>query len=114
MTHGACLTAVWGSWARYVYKNCLPRFVRFAVNVMGVAADTSDEKTALEGIAAMEDFFRSIGMPVTIRELLGRVISEEEVLLLAKNCALATGGKVGSAMVLNEKDMANIYRLAKE
>ena len=114
VTHGAGLTAVWGSWARYVYKNCLPRFVRFAVNVMGVAADTSDEKTALEGIAAMEDFFRSIGMPVTIRELLGRVISEEEVLLLAKNCALATGGKVGSAMVLNEKDMANIYRLAKE
>ncbi|MDY4068878.1 MAG: iron-containing alcohol dehydrogenase, partial [Lachnospiraceae bacterium] len=37
VTHGAGLAAVWGSWARYVYKECLPRFVKFAVNVMGVS-----------------------------------------------------------------------------
>ena len=114
VTHGAGLTAVWPSWARYVYKNCLPRFVRFARNVMCVEAGLSDEETALEGIATMEDYFRSIGMPVTLKELLGKVVSEEEIRLLAKNCALATGGKVGSAMVLYEEDMANIYRMAKE
>jgi len=114
VTHGAGLTAVWPSWARYVYKNCLPRFVRFAVNVMGIAPQASDEETALAGIAAMEAYFRSIGMPVTLKELLGRAISEEEILLLAKNCALATGGRVGSAMSLDETDMASIYRLAKE
>jgi alcohol dehydrogenase YqhD (iron-dependent ADH family) len=113
VTHGAGLTAVWPSWARYVYKNCLPRFVKFAVNVMGVAPGASDEETALQGIAAMEDYFRSIGMPVTIRELLGKEITEEEIALLAKNCALATGGKVGSAMVLYEADMGNIFRMAK-
>ncbi len=114
VTHGAGLTAVWPSWARYVYKNCLARFVRFAVNVMGVGPAADDEETALAGIAAMESYFSSIGMPVTIAELLGRVISEEEVLRLARNCALATGGKVGSAMVLDERDMANIFRMAKE
>ncbi|MBR3136565.1 MAG: iron-containing alcohol dehydrogenase [Clostridia bacterium] len=114
VTHGAGLTAVWPSWAKYVYKNCLPRFVRFARNVMCVEAGLSDEDTALEGIAAMEDYFRSIGMPVTLKELLGKTVSEEEIRLLAKNCALATGGKVGSAMVLYEEDMANIYRMAKE
>ena len=114
VTHGAGLTAVWGSWARYVYKNCLHRFVRFALNVMGVSPAESDEATALAGIAALEDFFRSIGMPVTIPELLGRTISEEEVLLLARNCALAVGGKVGSAMPLDEGDMANIYRMANK
>ena len=112
VTHGAGLTAVWPSWARYVYKSCLPRFVKFAVNVMGVSPAVSDEETALAGIAAMEDFFRSIGMPVTLGELLDRTISEEDVLLLARNCALATGGKVGSARVLYEEDMANIYRMA--
>ena len=42
------------------------------------------------------------------------VLTEEEILLLASNCAKATGGKLGSAMVLYEEDMANIYRLAKE
>ena len=113
VTHGAGLTAVWPSWARYVYKNCLPRFVKFAVNVMGVAPGATDEETALAGIAAMEDYFRSIGMPVTIQELLGRVISEDEVQQLTKNCVLATGGKVGNAMALYEEDMANIYRMAK-
>ena len=113
VTHGAGLTAVWPSWARYVYKNNLHRFVRFAMNVMGVNPGASDEETALMGIAAMEDYFRSIGMPVTIRELLGREITEEEVGTLARNCALATGGKVGSAMVLYEADMANIFRMAK-
>ena len=113
VTHGAGLTAVWPSWARYVYKNCLPRFVRFAVNVMGVTPAATEEETALAGIAAMEAFFRSIGMPVTLRELLDKEVSEEEILLLARNCALATGGRVGSAMSLTETDMANIYRLAK-
>ena len=113
VTHGAGLTAVWPSWARYVYKNCLPRFVRFAVNVMGVTPAATQEETALAGIAAMEAFFRSIGMPVTLRELLDKEVSEKEILLLARNCALATGGRVGSAMSLTETDMANIYRLAK-
>ena len=114
VTHGAGLTAVWPSWARYVYRNCLPRFVQFAVNVMGVVPAATDEETALLGIAAMEDYFRSIGMPVTLSELLGRTVSEEEIQTLAHNCALATGGKVGSAMVLYEADMANIYRMANK
>ena len=114
VTHGAGLTAVWPSWARYVYRNCLPRFVQFAVNVIGVVPAATDEETALLGIAAMENYFRSIGMPVTLSELLGRTVSEEEIQTLAHNCALATGGKVGSAMVLYEEDMANIYRMANK
>lgn len=111
VTHGAGLTAVWGSWARYVYQNCLNRFVRFATNVMCVAPAATDEQTALAGIAAMEDFFRSIGMPTNLKEL-GVSPSEDDILLLAKNCAKATGGKLGSAKTLYEADMANIYRMA--
>lgn len=114
VTHGAGLTAVWPAWARYVYRNCLPRFVRFATNVMCVEPGATDEETALKGIAAMESFFRSIGMPVTLKELLGKVPSEEEILLLSKNCKAAVGGRVGSAMSLDEEDMANIYRMARE
>lgn len=114
VTHGAGLTAVWPAWARYVYRNCLPRFVRFATNVMCVEPGATDEETALKGIAAMESFFRSIGMPVTLKELLGKVPSEEEILLLSKNCKAAVGGRVGSAKSLDEEDMANIYRMARE
>ena len=35
VAHGAGLAAVWGSWARYVMRFNLPRFTRFAVEVMG-------------------------------------------------------------------------------
>ncbi len=111
VTHGAGLTAIWGSWARYVYKDCLPRFVKFAKNVMGVQGK-DDEDTALKGIAALEDFFRSIGMPVNMREL-GIEPTEEQILAMAQSCAGANGGKKGSAKVLYPEDMAQIYRLAK-
>lgn len=111
VTHGAGLTAIWGSWARYVYKDCLHRFVKFAKNVMGVEGK-DDEDTALKGIAALEDFFRSIGMPVTMKEL-GIEPTEEQILAMAQSCADANGGKKGSAKVLYPEDMAQIYRLAK-
>jgi alcohol dehydrogenase YqhD (iron-dependent ADH family) len=112
VTHGAGLTAVWPAWAKYVMHNCLPRFVRFAANVMQVEPGATDEETALRGIDAAAAFFRSIGMPTNLKEL-GVSPSEEDILLLAKNCAKATGGKIGSALPLYEADMANVYRMAR-
>ena len=111
VTHGAGLSAVWPSWARYVYRDCLPRFVKFARTVMGVEG-TSDEDTALKGIAALEDFFRSIHMPVTLKEL-GVEPTEEQILAMAASCARGAGGKKGTAKLLYEADMAEIYRMAR-
>ncbi|MBR1780918.1 MAG: iron-containing alcohol dehydrogenase [Oscillospiraceae bacterium] len=111
VTHGAGLAAVWPSWARYVYRDCLPRFVRYATNVMGVAPGATDEETALRGIEAMEDFYHRIGMPINLREL-GIQPTEEQILALAESCARATGGSQGSAKVLYQEDMAAIFRLA--
>ena len=113
VTHGAGLTAVWPAWARYVMKNCLHRFVRFAVNVMGAAPGATDEETAEKGIDALAAFFRSIGMPTNLKEL-GVSPADDDFKLLAKNCAIAVGGRIGSAMPLYEKDMEAIYRAAKE
>ncbi len=111
VTHGAGLTAVWGSWARYVMNNCMHRFVRFAMYVMQVKPCPTDEETAIKGIEAMEDFFRSIGMPTNLSEL-GVSPTEDDIKLLAHNCAIATGGKIGSAKVLVESDMEAIYKMA--
>ena len=70
VTHGAGLAALWGSWARYVMPRHQSRFVQFAVNVMGVANDFAHpELTALKGIEAVEQFYRTIGMPTCIGEL---------------------------------------------
>ncbi len=111
VAHGAGLAAIWGSWARYVCKNCLPRFKQFAVNVMGVEPVGPDEEIALKGIEAMEDFFRRIHMPTNLREL-GVSASEEDLSVMAHKCAVAVGGAKGSAKLLREADMLAIYRAA--
>lgn len=113
VSHGAGLAAIWGSWARYVYKDCLARFVKFAKNVMLLNRNEneSDEDYALRGIEALEDFFRSIDMPTSIKEL-GVNASEEDLQYMAHHVALVKGGKCGSAKVLYEEDFLNIYRLA--
>lgn len=109
VAHGAGLAAIWGSWARYVYKDCLPRFKKFAINVMDVEETGSDEEIALRGIEAMEEFYRSINMPTNLREL-GVTPTDEELALMAKKCAAGAGGEIGSARVLNEEAMLAIYR----
>lgn len=111
VAHGAGLAAVWGSWARYVLKDCTPRFYRFARNVMGIADTGSEEETALRGIEAMEDFYRSIDMPTNMREL-GIEPDEEQMKTMAHMCSLAAGGCKGSAKKLYEEDMLKIYHMA--
>lgn len=112
VTHGAGLAAIWGSWARYVYRNCLHRFVRYAMNVMDVEHTGNDEETALKGIEAMEEFYHSIGMPTNMGEL-GIHPTEEQIHEMAVRCAAACGGSQGSARVLYQEDMEKIYRMAR-
>ncbi len=113
VTHGAGLAALWGSWARYVYKVCLPRFVQFAVNVMGVdAAGKSDDETAIRGIIELENFYRKIGMPTSMSEL-GIKPTDEQIREMAESCEKATGGSIGSAKRLYFDDMVKIYEAAR-
>lgn len=112
VAHGAGLAAVWGSWARYVCKNCLPRFKKFAIEVMGVDAAGSDEEIALKGIENLEEFFRRIKMPTNLREL-GVDASDEDLKLMAHKCAAGLGGEGGSARRLKEEDMLEIYRASR-
>ena len=109
VAHGAGLAAIWGSWARYVYKDCLPRFRRFAVNVMGVEPVGTDEEIALRGIEAMEAFYRRIHMPTNLREL-GVNPTEAEFADMAHKCAVGVNGAKGSAKLLYEADMLAIYK----
>ncbi|MGP1438077.1 MAG: iron-containing alcohol dehydrogenase [Treponema sp.] len=113
VAHGAGLAAIWGSWARYVYLECLPRFKKFATNVMGIETGASDEDIALKGIHAMEDFYRSIDMPTSIKEL-KLSPTEKELELMAHKCSITAGGSKGIAKVLHENDMLEIYKMANK
>lgn len=114
VTHGAGLAVVWPSWARYVMKENVSRFVRFAVNVTGVENDFTDpDGTALKGIEAMKRFYRAIGMPTTIRELIGRDITEEEIKEMASKCTRGDKIAHGRFKKLKAADIEEIYRMAR-
>ena len=114
VTHGAGLAAIWPSWARYTLHENLSRFVRFAVNVMDVPNDFTDpEGTALRGIEAMECFYHAIGMPINIKELIGRDITDEEIHEMVRKCSHDYTATCGGLKVLHADDMEAIYKMAR-
>lgn len=113
VAHGAGLAAVWGSWARYVYREGVDKFVQFAVNVMGISPDSgTPDEIALAGIHAMEDFFRSIDMPVSLAGL-GVRPTDEQIKEMAQKCVFFGGRTIGGFKILEAADIEKIYRMAK-
>ena len=110
--HGETLSAMWGSWARYVWETKPARFARFARNVWDVD-DVDADEAAMLGIEATENFFRSLHMPVSLGELndVG-VQSEEGLQELALRCSYQKTRTIGSFRVLGYDEMLEIYRLA--
>ena len=112
VTHGAGLSAIWGSWARYVYDANPERFAQFATNIFDIPYFADYESTALAGIEAMEDFFRSIHMPTNLREL-GLDLTDEQIHELAFKCSFEDTRTIGVFKQLNMKDMEKIYMMAR-
>ncbi len=113
VAHGAGLAAVWGSWARYVYREDVQRFAQFAVNVMGVEpGGYSAEELADKGIEAMEAFYRSIGMPTSIHEM-GVDVTGEQLHELAYKCSFGITRTIGNFRKLAMEDMEKIYTMAR-
>ena len=112
VTHGAGLAAIWGSWARYVYDVNPERFAQFATNVFDIPCGLDFEKTALAGIEAMEDFFHSIKMPVSLHEL-GLDLDDQQIHELAFKCSYEDTRTIGVFKQLNMKDMEKIYTMAR-
>ena len=112
VAHGAGLAAMWGSWARYVYREDPARFARFARNVMGLCDVGSQEQTALAGIEAFEGFLRDIRMPVNLPQL-GLEVTDAQIDELAYKCTFMGKRTIGSFKVLGEEDIKAIYRMAR-
>lgn len=68
--HGLGLAVISMPYYRYIYKDGIDKFVRFAENVWNVdTTGKSKDEIALEGISCLECFAREIGIPLTLREL---------------------------------------------
>ena len=69
-THGMTLAAVSLPYYRYIMPYGLSKFKRFAVNVWNVdALGKTDEQIALEGLSAMENWMKELGLVMNITEL---------------------------------------------
>lgn len=113
VAHGAGLAAVWGSWARYVSPVDYSRFAKFAVNVMGVSPDGKDDRElALAGIEAMEDFYRSVNMPTSLKEL-GVEATEDQLEEMSYKCTFMGRRTIGGFKSLDKEDIMNIYIAAR-
>ena len=111
VAHGASLTTMWGSWARYVYKDNPERFAQYAERVWDVTTGTAEEK-ARAGIRCTEEFFKSLHMPVCFTEL-GIGVQEESMLeYLADMCTNHGKNKVAFFHPIDRQTAIEIYRMA--
>ena len=112
VAHGAGLAAVWGSWARYVYKANVERFAQFAANVFDIPCGSDLSEAALAGIEAMERFYRLIEMPTSISEM-GVHLTDDNIKTLAWKCSFKNTRTVGVIKKLDSDDLAEIYTCAR-
>ena len=69
-THGMTLAAVSLPYYRYILPYGLPKFKRFAIEVWKVNPEgKKDEEIAEEGLKAMEDWMKELGLAMKISEL---------------------------------------------
>ena len=103
-THGMTLAAVSLPYYRHIMPYGLAKFVRFAKNVWNV--DTSgktDEQIANEGLAAMEDWMRELGLVMNITEL---GANEGMLEALSDSTIVMTGGY----KTLEHDEIVDIFR----
>ena len=112
LAHGASLSAVWESWALYVYQEKPERFAQYARKVWNVTEEDT-EKAALEGISQTVNYFRSLNMPTCFGEAEGVGLQDDETLhAMAHSCAFGGTRTIGSFRVCDENDIYKIYKMA--
>ena len=108
ITHGAGLAMLTPKWMRYVLSDeTVDKFYTYAVNVWGVTPAEDKFAVANAGIDATEEFFKSIGLPVTLGEF--KIDDSRFEEMAAK--AVEVGRLDGAYVPLNEKDVVEILKI---
>ena len=107
---GAGLAALWCSWARYVYKANVQRWLQFAERVWNLDVDFEHPEESIErAIDMQEQYYREIGMPTNLREL---GVREDSLETLALKCSSGKTRVLGGYKPLGYDEMLDIYRIA--
>ncbi len=108
LTHGAALSIIFPAWMRYVYGCNTNRFLQYASRVWNLDVDFEDNtKTILKSIEVTKNFFKSLGMPTSLKDA---NIPDDRIEEMAEKCT--EKGPVGNFKKLYKKDVIEIFRLA--
>ena len=106
IAHGAGLSILIPLWMESAYKKDLDKFVRFAKDIFNVN-EANKEKCALKGIELLREYFKSIGMPITLKEVdLTKDDIPHIVDLMTKNGTRTIGQK--SINPLNKEEIVKL------
>jgi len=105
LTHGIGLAILTPHWMRHILnKNTVDKFCEYGINVWHLPVDSDKFKLANQAIDATEDFFRSLDIPMSLREV---GINQEKFELMATR-AVELGGLSGAYVPLDTKDVLSI------
>lgn len=89
-THGMTLSAVSLPYYRFIMSNGLDKFKRFAVNVWDISASgKSDMEIATEGLEAMENWMKELGVAIKISDF---GVTDEMIDEIADKVLIMNGG----------------------
>lgn len=110
--HGAGMALVLPAWMTYVMPRNVMRFAQFAVNVFGCEMNYGrPEETAKQGIARVREFFRSIGMPMTLKDV---GADAKDIPAMISHRAEKPGGfPFGAFQKIGPQEMEEILRLCE-
>lgn len=111
VAHGAGLAVVFPAWMKYTLHNDINRFVQWAVRVWNVDLDVyNPEATALEGIRRMEEFFHSLGLGTTLKDI---NVPDDRLQEMAAKCTDNDAHTVGNFVTLDTQAVYDILQLTK-
>ena len=109
VTHGAGLSVIFPAWMTWMVEHNVGKIAQYAVRVWGVPESEDKKAVALEGIGKLKNFFTSLGLPVTFKEL---GVENPDIDRLADSLHRNKGELVGNYVKLTKQDSKEIYHLA--
>ena len=107
VAHGAGLSVVFPAWMTFMAKNHPEKGAQLARRIWGVT-EADDHKAAIEGVMKLKQFFKDLGLPVTMDEL---GVKEPDIDLLVERLHRNKGAVIGGYYPLTSTETRLIYQL---
>lgn len=109
IAHGAGLAVIFPAWMKFVSRSNPGKVIQFGKMVFRITSSSDDEAIS-RTIGALEDFFRSLELPVRLSEI---NIGSEYFREMAEKAVASKRGNLGSYVRLSADDAEEIYKLAE-